>query len=229
MSLINDALKRAREADQGRAGGCPPTPQLQPVDYVARPNRAGWIVLTVLLLATLGLAAFYLGRWAGSPTAGHVHGSAKERAAVSPASTEALAPRPDGPAIDTNRDLLAHEAPTTRSDPVVVPASRTAADPLPAMPAPGGMVAERAETEQPGSLGEHAPGPVDPAPEAEPQFPELRLQSIVFRLRNPSVVINGEMLSAGDTVDGARVAKIERHAVTMEWRGQTNILRLPQF
>jgi hypothetical protein len=63
----------------------------------------------------------------------------------------------------------------------------------------------------------------------EARFPELKLQSIVFRLRNPSVLIDGEMLGAGDTVKGARVVKIERHAVTLEWQGQTNVLRLPQF
>ena len=60
-------------------------------------------------------------------------------------------------------------------------------------------------------------------------FPKLKLQSIVYRLSKPAVVINGEMLYTGDTIKEARILKIDRRAVTVEWRGQTNVLSLPRL
>jgi hypothetical protein len=64
---------------------------------------------------------------------------------------------------------------------------------------------------------------------AETVFPALKLQSIIFRLRNPSAVINGEMLGVGDTIKGARVVRIDRHTVSLEWKGGTNVLALPRL
>jgi hypothetical protein len=65
--------------------------------------------------------------------------------------------------------------------------------------------------------------------DATNSFPKLKLQSIVYRLSKPAVVINGEMLHVGDSVREVRIVKIERLAVTLEWRGQTNVLSLPRL
>jgi len=222
MSLINDALKRARETEQPRAGE--PPPPLQPVDYAARPHRAAWMILIVLLVATLGFAAFYLSRWAGSSGAGRAGGTSNEAVAASLASPEEVAAPAVRPAIKVTTNLMARQASAPRSTP-----SASTATPPSAAPEPGAAIPDRVQPERPGFPGGHAPATVQPVAQVEARFPELKLQSIVFRLRNPSVLIDGEMLGAGDTVKGARVVKIERHAVTMEWQGQTNVLRLPQF
>jgi hypothetical protein len=227
MSLINDALKRARETEQPRAGESPPP--LQPVDYAARPHRAAWIVLIVLLVATLGFAAFYLSRWAGSSAAGRAGGTSNDAVAASLASPEEVAAPAVRPAIKVTTNLMARQASVPRSDLPTAPASASPASSAPPTAEPRAAIPEPSQAERTSSPGEGAPAAVNPVAQVEARFPELKLQSIVFRLRNPSVLIDGEMLGAGDTVKGARVVKIERHAVTMEWQGQTNVLRLPQF
>jgi hypothetical protein len=59
--------------------------------------------------------------------------------------------------------------------------------------------------------------------------PELRLQSIIFRSRNPTVLINGQMLHKGDAIAGGTVTDIQLHAVTVQ-RGESNIvLQLPSY
>lgn len=57
-------------------------------------------------------------------------------------------------------------------------------------------------------------------------MPELKLQAIVFRMKNPSALINGRHVEAGDTVSGARIVEIQRTTVFYEWQGQKLPLRL---
>ena len=229
MSLINDALKRAREAEQQRGEKAPPAPPLEPADHAAPPRRAGWIILTVLLVATLGFAAFYLSRWAGDSGAGRAVETSNAPAATGLVSPETVAAPAARPAIRVSTNLMGRQASVPHSDPSAAPASAAPASSAPPAAEPRAAIPESTQAERPSSPGEAAAAAVQPVAQVEARFPELKLQSIVFRLRNPSVVIDGEMLGVGDTVKGARVARIERHAVTMEWQGQTNVLRLPQF
>ena len=229
MSLINDALKRAREAEQQRTQKTPPAPPLEPADHAAPPRRAGRIVVTVLLLATLGFAALGLSRWAGSSGGVPASGTSNEVAAASLSSPKTVATPAERLAIPTGTNLMARQGSVPHSDPSAAPAPASPASSSPPATDLRAAIPESIQAEPPGSPGEDASTAVQPVAEVEARFPELKLQSIVFRLRNPSVVIDGEMLGVGDTVKGARVAKIERHAVTMEWQGQTNVLRLPQF
>ena len=60
-------------------------------------------------------------------------------------------------------------------------------------------------------------------------FPELKLQSIIYRLNKPAAVVNGEMVYVGDTIKGARVLSIDRQTVVVEWKGSTNMLQLPRL
>jgi hypothetical protein len=69
-----------------------------------------------------------------------------------------------------------------------------------------------------------APAPV-PAPEpvkaepAPPPAPTFRLQAIYFRMKGPTVVINGKTLSIGEEVNGAKLVRIERSAAEIEYHG----------
>ena len=65
------------------------------------------------------------------------------------------------------------------------------------------------------------------AAEPVPPPPPLKLQGIIFRLRNPTAMINGKSLLVGESVSGARVTKIEKDQVTLERDGKTVILNLP--
>ena len=57
-------------------------------------------------------------------------------------------------------------------------------------------------------------------------FPPLKLQAVFYRLRNPTVVINGKTLSKGEEVDGARVTDIERMSVVVDWNGEKKTLKM---
>jgi len=224
MSLINDALKRAQEANQRRAERAPPAPPLQPVDHAAPRNRAGWIVLTVILVATLGFATFYLSRWAGTSGTGQTDVAPNEGVWASSAPPQEVAAPGARPDVQVSTNLLPREtsAPLSASSAATTNLARVE-------PKPIAVATEPIPAERPASPDQDAATTVNAAGPVEARFPELKLQSIVFRLRNPSVVIDSEMLGVGGMVKGARVMKIERHAVTLEWQGQTNVLRLPQF
>lgn len=63
MSLINDALKRAKQARlQNPFDGQPMVP-LQPVDYAARPNWFFRTVMGLLVLASLALSGWFFCKW----------------------------------------------------------------------------------------------------------------------------------------------------------------------
>jgi thioredoxin-related protein len=64
-----------------------------------------------------------------------------------------------------------------------------------------------------------------PAPPARKEGDEPKLQGIFFS-SHPSIILNGKSCEEGDTVDGARVVKIERDKVTVQWNGAAKELRL---
>ena len=66
---------------------------------------------------------------------------------------------------------------------------------------------------------------VQSKPEPQP-MPELKLQAIVFRMKNPSALINGRHVEVGDDVSGARVTEIHRTTVIVEWQGQKAPLQM---
>jgi len=204
MSLINDALKRAREANKQRGGEGSPGVPLQPVDYASRPNRFVRFVAALVLVSAVGLAVFYFSKWwqareqlqrvAATTNAPPV------QAPIEPAATPESAATKYRVRVSTNivvrTNFIAHTA----------AAESTAA---------------RVQTNLTDNAGETA------APANE--FPDLKLQSIIFRLNKPAAVINGEMLNVGDSIKGARVTSIGRNEVTVEWNGKTNVLQLPRL
>jgi hypothetical protein len=105
------------------------------------------------------------------------------------------------------------------------PAPVVAAAPAPVQPA----VAAAAPTNT--VVGTVAAEPVtNPPAVAQSPKPEpitYRLQSIFYRVKDPSAVINGKTIFLGDRVGGARVLAIGQDSVTiLTPTGQTNILDL---
>jgi hypothetical protein len=223
MSLINDALKRAREAEQNRPP-VPPHPPLAPTDSSRRRNPAARWLLLILLLGTLLLSAVSFWKWAH-----HEDGTSHARQA---------SPPPDPPMVSLPGPLPSQPPSFHKVD-----ASGPTADPGEAFPtqqtgasadvassntilAPdvGTESAELADASSPDELIT-----VPPPPPILEREPELRLQSIIFRPRNPTVLINGQMLHKGDAIAGGTVTDIQLHAVTVQ-RGESNIvLKLPSY
>jgi len=205
MSLINDALKRAKQAQQQ----APPTPgstlQFRPVEPSQRVKiRYGRVAL--LLVAVLGVPALLLiWLWphksaatkAGSTTRPAVV-AAKEISAPEPAAATAAGqpPRAQQPASPTASVAAPSPAPTN------VPAALTEANPA-----------------------------ANPATIAEPPAPKpapLRLQAIVYNPTRPSAMIGGKTLFVGDKFGALRVVAIDAESATLVGLGQTNVLILDQ-
>lgn len=73
--------------------------------------------------------------------------------------------------------------------------------------------------------------PPKPAPPPEPrpvQFPELKLQGIIYRQNEPAAIINAETYYVGDRVSGAQVVAITRHSVELRMAGVTTLLQLDE-
>jgi hypothetical protein len=100
--------------------------------------------------------------------------------------------------------------------PTPAPAPRVATAPaaaVPATPTPSPAL-------NPATVTKVVPVPAKPV-EA---WPELKLSAIIFSKNNPMAIINGKMLGAGETIDGAHVTKIEPEQVSVEWKGKVKVL-----
>ena len=81
---------------------------------------------------------------------------------------------------------------------------------------------------KPATMPPAAPAqPSAPVPAAPPRDPneEPKLQGILYSASHSCVMIDGKTCEEGDTVHGMRVVKIARDRVTVEYKGQTKILK----
>jgi hypothetical protein len=69
---------------------------------------------------------------------------------------------------------------------------------------------------------------VKEAPPAPP-FPELKLQSILYRPQAPGAMINGRYVQAGSRIDEVEVVSIDRQSVVVDWHGSNRVLRLSDY
>jgi hypothetical protein len=102
-----------------------------------------------------------------------------------------------------------------------VPVATTPAPPPTAVNPPPASLPAAVQPSPPTSTA-----PIMVVPPPKPPFPELKLQGIVFRSRNSSVVINGRTLFEGDSAQGVKVQKVDRQSVTVEFNGETKVLTL---
>lgn len=223
MSLINDALKRARQTQQPSPFEGRPVVPLKPVDYAARPNRVFRALVGLAILASLAFSAWFFWKWwrsGGEARQAPPTPSQTRAASIEPARPAApSAPRKQAIQVSTNLVVRTNfpAPPPRRTEP------RPTSEATPAAPSPTNAVASEPATNPP------VPAPVPaPAPPPSP-FADLKLQSIIFREGKPSAVINGDMVSVGDKIRGARVLAIEPQAVTVQRGGETNELRLPRL
>lgn len=220
MSLVNDALKRAKEAERQAAPPPPLQMQFRPVE----PGQHGRDRLGLLVPATLAvvaLLALVLGwQWAQ----GHKTKEPKEaRALTRTVAHRATTTQPASPSV-----AAATLAPAPRLQPSpppqaeFVPTSATGvATPLapmasvtPANP----MVVREQESDATNSVA------ITPPPKPAP----LRLQAIVFNPQRPSALISGKTLFIGDKLGDARVVAIDQESATLVSAGKTNLLTLPE-
>jgi hypothetical protein len=204
MSLINEALKRAKRTQP--AASSAEGPALRPAETMRHADEGPGLLLPIVIGAVLVLACFLLWQWFHAGAAAQVR-----------ARSRSVAENPVPVVIPSAPSAVPAQAkvPVATVTPVVAANPQTAENNL--------------------STNEVAVGSNEPAatnavaaPEPKPQAPAYKLQSIFYRPKSPSAVVNGKTLFIGDRVGGARVVLIEPDAVTLVTStGQTNLLELP--
>ena len=198
MSLINDALKRAKDAQPPILSTSSPDGAMQPADHRPYPGRLP-IYFVPSVLAILCGACFFL--WRGWNEQHRLTASvrptivkARELEAV-PVLVESDATSDEQtPGIPAGRNFsLEDDSPKT--------AGLTASPSL----------ATAAVLEDLPKFGGHS----------------YKLQGIFYRTANPSAVINSKSVFVGDAISNSRVKAIDRQSVTLECEGETKVLTLP--
>lgn len=200
MSLINDALKRAKEAQEVNPTPPPPLP-FRAADPVPQrksplPMILSCVVVGVFLMGGLLVAM-------------------------------ALVKRASAPQLVTATQLsdAAQPSPVMEVNPVSdtpIAASVAAAE-VPSAPTPDSF-AEAEATPDPviATVNES----VVAVPIETPQPPALKLQGIFYNPDRPSAIVNGKTVFLGNSVGELRVLAITREAVTLGSATQTNVLAL---
>lgn len=205
MSLINDALKRAKQAQQKNppppASGAP----LRPVES-ARPKSSVpgflWPMAVALMLLLVGAGVIWL---------------VVTRAGARKPVANVLSPEPAIPtaAVTTSKPIPTATQP--KPGPVAKPSSTTpptpAGVPAPVGPAPGRVLV--ATTNVPAVVAE-----------AQPALPKL--QGIFYRPDRPSALLNGKTILIGGRSGEFLVVAITQQSVTVVRAGKTNLLSLPE-
>ncbi|MGZ8899924.1 MAG: hypothetical protein ACXW3Z_07500 [Limisphaerales bacterium] len=219
MSLINDALKRAA-ADKPRGAQSAEVPPLQPVEAAAKPATSPLLLGGVLLLA-VGMIAIAAALWFGgrSKNVETAQPSPSPAATLPSASPAEASPAPavipptnDSPALAANATASVAPEPTrpqALSKPAVTSSNSKVVTTTPKAVAQVKPVATTANQQTSAAV----------------QKP-VRLQSIFYRLRSPTVIINGKTLGVGDTVDGIKVVSIQRTSVEIVQNGKYRTLTL---
>jgi hypothetical protein len=209
MSLINDAIKKANQANKEKStqptgsGGANATNGMQATGHRAPPpsgSLTGMFIITGIVIFVL-LGGFLLMLGMKNRTPARTRSGEDVQAVVVPDAIPATGPR---------------TSPPPEAEPVVVHASigEAVREANPHLADPAATTAVVLEATPP------------PKPAGPPEFPAVKLQGIFYRLNDPSVIINGKTLRTGEIVDGVKVTAIERSTVKVEFNDETKVLEL---
>jgi hypothetical protein len=230
MSLINDALKRAKEAQAKAPAPEGSIPHLRPVEASRSGLRGTGLLLPIVLtLVALG-GLFFL--WQGVPRNIQVraaNGVPAAGAATNPLEGGARSPLRAAAVAEPGKTLAA--APEQRRAGDSAPYPAVAAPAMPTAPANAAEVAAVAQTTSapPVSASSGAATNLSSLPVpvvVKPAVP--RLQAIVFNPARPWAMINGKTLLVGDRIGEFRVLAIDRQSATLVGASGTNVLTLPE-
>jgi hypothetical protein len=205
MSLINDALRRAKQAQPSRPTAR--SPQFRTVEPSGPARRGIGAMLPTALVATALLALLLLWQMPKNRVSTPPPQLAESRTQTSPADRAELVPAPP-PA----------PAPLLPPAPAVVPTNPApAVAVLPPVPPPP------ATTVQPEIVVTNPP-PVAEA--AVAKSPPLKLQGIFYDPKRPSALINGQSVIVGEHLGDFEVVAITQRSATLVGGGATNVLAL---
>ena len=243
MSLIQEALRR-RDADLGQpaSAGAAVPPTLPPPPPPPPPARRDYvlILLVVCLLALLGYGGW---RMFLRPTPPATTAALPVAPAPYPPPHAATALPHTNLVAQAKAKLLTTLTPE-RLELVLGVTNAAAQPPAPSAalpkPPPAGRAQMPAVTPRPlptaavtapaQPVAVNTPPPAVLAPKALFQhvtWPQLNITGIMSRGGGETVAfINGQLLRAGETIDGARVLVVSDSIVQMVFRGETNFFRV---
>jgi hypothetical protein len=204
MSLINDALKRAKQSQKEAPVIHMEPPPLRPADPSPQPGLWPFLGIPVVLAVVLALAVIFFWRWL-------------DQIKPQPIQVAARTVLPNPTAANT-----APVAP--RSVKLVAPTAKATArtdDAANALAAINSTASATTSATSNTIVAAAEPPPVPPAP------PPLKLQGIFYTRKNPSAVINGKIRTVGDRIGEAQLLAIGPESVSVVVAGKTNELTLP--
>jgi hypothetical protein len=215
MSLINDALRRAKQAQQETpAPPATPVPHFRPVEPAPQTARHGLGLILPICLAAIALLSLLL-LWELTKR----DSSSASWQPKTPLSVAARSlPSPDAPV-----DNLDSRAQGSNS---LAVANTTTGEGGSAAPAPQAVPAV-ANTNSPSVVADG--GGTNRAAVAEPSplaLAPLKLQGIVFNPSRPSALINGRVVFVGERIREYRIMSIHQDNVVLAAAGRTNLLSL---
>jgi hypothetical protein len=247
MSLINDALKRVKAAQQQAAPSASVGPQLKPVEPPAPAVRQGVNLLlpgALAVVALLGLLLVWFVRnktpsVADTPVRAQMTSAAVPVVSATASSTPVSPTRP----VSTSRDSAAPsrapvEEATRRPAAEAQKVSETtnnsgAAQGGSIESKPGGSQVALASSETNASSLSNGSSTAITATNAiaqteAPKLAPLKLQGITYDRRRPSAVISGRTVFVGDRLRDMRVVSIQADSATLVGQGRTNVLSLAE-
>jgi hypothetical protein len=211
MSLINDALKRASEAQQREQAPRPELKFREAEPRGAGPKRFGWVWAAVITACVVtGVFVFW----------------GQRRASNSKIQTSNVAEGEDANqagkhSFGSSSDLKVH----AREEQVLPGAALASAKTVePAQTEKVAVVAVGGTTIQETTKREVTNAPA--SSEAVVVKAGPKLQGIVFNPASPSATISGKTVFVGEKVGEWRVIAIGRESATLVGNGETNVLRM---
>ena len=221
MSLVNDALRRAKEAQ--RQAPPPPSPQMQfrPVEPTQHPRHILGLIVPAALAVVALLVLLFIWEWTHRRAA---TGLPEVRALTPPAVQRIKVPQTTTPPTPPSEVVAAAAQPSSPSQPSLQSSSETNVAKPVAVSASTPPSSPPVAKEQENGINKS----VAVAPPPASKWPPLKLQAIVFDPKRPSVLINGATLFVGEKLGELQVVAIDRDSATLVCAGGTNILTMPR-
>jgi hypothetical protein len=217
MSLINEALKRAKHAQKKDAPPLSSSAALRPTEP-ARPTGINPVTLLPLLFIALVVIGGCI-VWIALRS---------DTALSTPQTVQAKSvPRSVAPSPKTESQPMIGQPVTAPSQPVAQPSPTVALATDSATPAsaPAQSVPVESPTISKTTLTTAQQVVTASAPPPPPPMPKL--QAIFYSPQRPTAVLDGRIVLIGKTVGEYRVVDISQESVTVVRAGQTNVLKMP--
>lgn len=235
MSLVNEALKRARtQAAVQQTGDAPLRQVVMPIHY-SEPKKS---IGPAVWIAALGCSLFVI---VGASVLCVTYLTKVQTQANAPAATADPAPVVASVSVVPPRvSLPTPSASTEVVTPAVPAASPAPVQPKPVQPDPVPADPATATAPVAAAIGATPTQPTAPAAPIGltegkvymqsidfPDVPKVKLDGILWSDKNPVAIINGITSAPGEDLDGVTVVAIEPKRVKLGTQGKEFFIRLP--